>query len=476
MKLAKTIIVFQVFILIIGLFMIPRPTMAMFACSANDQCLGMGRDPNEFCNLLTTRSVCESNQCCQWFNLPAALITASTTSQNTSTVESSTATADLVFNPQVPGFIARYVFRDNSTRPIADTIKTIFEYGIKVVGLMALIAIMVGGFIWLSAGGNSQKVTEAKQWISSSLVGLLLLLFSYTILNTINPNLVNLKLSTIKKLDRINIAYENKTDPRQFNEDNAQKTMTIASSTDPAGRVACCVINTPQIHGNSLVGVQTLNCATYQATFYKGAGANSIEALCRQFYQNHAGLELVGDLPFTSASEAKRIGARSAAMFAGNCEDSEIFRETCMGKNHEDYCQSRNVGSSCITNDNYWGYCNRQKECTKCAGYGQTAEHSYQCPTYIGILDNNNNVRPLKNLSNSPQVLGDQCGNDVAGCLSMSRSHQQCLCFGSFCYQECLNNGGYRGSWISQAVCLNIEPNKRHLYVGINSAQPTCRR
>jgi len=398
---------------------------------------------------------------------------------NASSVTTSNVTSDpLIFKPQVPGLLTQIVFNDNSTGPIAETIKTIFEYGIKVIALLALIVTIIGGFLWSIAGGNGQKVGEAKQWIFSGLGGLMIILFSYVLLNTINPALVNLKTSTIKSIGKLNLIYENKSDPNQFHEDNAQRTMTIASSTNPDGIIACCIINTPQVHNNSIRGVQTLNCATYQATYYKGLGANSAENLCKQFYENRSGLTLNGEIPLTTPEQAKTIGSRSAALFVGQCETNELFREICMGKDHEDYCKIKSIGSSCITNDNYWGYCNEQKECSKCVGYGQVAEHSYQCPTYIGVLDANNNVRPLKDLSNSPQVLGHQCGSEAVGCLSTSNRYQQCLCYGSFCYNECRQNGGYEAGLLSfrDSVCKNIQSDKRHLYVGINSAQPTCRR
>jgi hypothetical protein len=396
-----------------------------------------------------------------------------------STVEtSSESAASLIFNPQIKGFLPRYVFEENSTKPIAEVIKIIFEYGIKVIALMALIVTIIGGLLWSIAGGSSQKVGEAKQWIFSGLSGLLLILFSYVLLNTINPALVNLKTSTIKTIGKLNLVYENKSDPNQFHEDNAQRTMTIASSTNPNGSIACCIINTPQVHANAIRGVQTLNCATYQTTYYKGLGADSAEALCKQFYESRSGLTLNSEIPLTTPAEAKAIGSRSAALFVGRCETNELFKEICMGKDHEDYCKIKNIGSSCITSDNYWGYCNGQKECSKGVGYGQEAEHSYQCPTYIGILDANNNVRPLKDMSSSPQVFGHKCGDEASGCLSTS-NNKQCLCYGSFCYNECKENGGFESTgffgW-GRDICKNIRPNQRSLYVGINSSQPNCRR
>jgi hypothetical protein len=100
---------------------------------------------------------------------------------------------------QIPG----YTYDTNktgSTYNIATYIKAIYNYGVGIVGILAAVGIMVGGFIWLTAGGNASKVGEAQAWIGSSISGLALVMFAYLILNTINPALVNLKISTVKQV------------------------------------------------------------------------------------------------------------------------------------------------------------------------------------------------------------------------------------------------------------------------------------
>ncbi len=70
-------------------------------------------------------------------------------------------------------------------------IKAIYKYAIVVIALLAVITMMFGGILWITAAGSPDRVTEAKSWIGSSITGLVLALLSYIILYNVNPNLVN---------------------------------------------------------------------------------------------------------------------------------------------------------------------------------------------------------------------------------------------------------------------------------------------
>ncbi|MFA5318268.1 MAG: pilin [Patescibacteria group bacterium] len=80
-----------------------------------------------------------------------------------------------------------------STATIAQYIKAIYQYGIGIVGILAAVVLMFGGLLWLTAGGDAGRVSEAKEWIKASLLGLVIALCSYVILLTINPDLVNFR-------------------------------------------------------------------------------------------------------------------------------------------------------------------------------------------------------------------------------------------------------------------------------------------
>ncbi|HRH32743.1 MAG TPA: 3D domain-containing protein [bacterium] len=78
------------------------------------------------------------------------------------------------------------------------------RYAIGIVGIIAVIVLMLGGIIWLTAAGNPHQIDEAKKMIAGSLIGLFLVFGSYSILYLVNPNLTvmkNLQIGYINKID-----------------------------------------------------------------------------------------------------------------------------------------------------------------------------------------------------------------------------------------------------------------------------------
>ncbi len=63
--------------------------------------------------------------------------------------------------------------------------------------------IIVGGLLWLTAGGAADRVSTAKSFIESSLVGLVIALTSFLILYAINPNLVGFEGLKVKYIERV---------------------------------------------------------------------------------------------------------------------------------------------------------------------------------------------------------------------------------------------------------------------------------
>ncbi len=72
-------------------------------------------------------------------------------------------------------------------------INYLFIFGLGLIAFLALVQMMLGGLTYILAAGNVAKVEEAKDTIKQALIGLGLLLVSYLLLNTINPDLVNLR-------------------------------------------------------------------------------------------------------------------------------------------------------------------------------------------------------------------------------------------------------------------------------------------
>jgi hypothetical protein len=93
--------------------------------------------------------------------------------------------------PTLHGGSATFNFTGD-TAPIAEYIKAIYAFAVGAVGIVAAVVLMIGGVMWITAGGNASNVGEAKSMITAALTGMVLVLTSYLILGQVNPALVNL--------------------------------------------------------------------------------------------------------------------------------------------------------------------------------------------------------------------------------------------------------------------------------------------
>lgn len=91
---------------------------------------------------------------------------------------------------------------------IAEYIIAIYRYLVIIGAVVATLLIMVGGIMYLLAGGMPSNVDKAKGIIMNALAGLAILLFSHLLLEIINPNLVNLKSIEIQTVQKQKIEFE----------------------------------------------------------------------------------------------------------------------------------------------------------------------------------------------------------------------------------------------------------------------------
>jgi len=74
----------------------------------------------------------------------------------------------------------------------------IFNFCIIIAAVAAFVVLIYGGIRYLFSSNNPGSMKEARIWIYSGIVGLLIALVSYLILNTINPEIIVPKLEEIK--------------------------------------------------------------------------------------------------------------------------------------------------------------------------------------------------------------------------------------------------------------------------------------
>lgn len=138
----------------------------------------------------------------------------------------------------------------------------LYKYALGIVTLIAVLMIMVGGIVWLTAGGNQERVANAKKYISGSLIGLALALFSYTILRTINPALIKFESLKIQQVGLVeteretsdNTLCSNPNNPTKFNDKEKCENQTTCSSQNACVRDqndwCCACLDCEVIPGN----------------------------------------------------------------------------------------------------------------------------------------------------------------------------------------------------------------------------------
>jgi len=58
---------------------------------------------------------------------------------------------------------------------------SVINVALGFLGIVAVVIILIGGFKWMTAGGNEEKVSEARKLILAGVVGLVIILASWAI-------------------------------------------------------------------------------------------------------------------------------------------------------------------------------------------------------------------------------------------------------------------------------------------------------
>ncbi len=80
---------------------------------------------------------------------------------------------------------------------LASYIQHIFIFFIGASIIVSLCVIIIAGARWIASGGNSSTISKSKERIKGAVIGVLIGIFSYSILYFINPDLVQLELREI---------------------------------------------------------------------------------------------------------------------------------------------------------------------------------------------------------------------------------------------------------------------------------------
>lgn len=178
----------------------------------------------------------------------------------------------LQFKPNVPieGVIeSKKISSDWST--LTDYISRLYKYIIGIAAILSVLMITLAGMMWLTAGGNASQVGKAKQWIGGALVGLVLALLSYSILNIINPNIVALKVpSAIKGIDEIKSGCSWQKDPCSSLTQNTGSGGACGDQWDEDKGNCCCRVSSDSTGcciTKEKFGSRNMSCTTVESRY-----------------------------------------------------------------------------------------------------------------------------------------------------------------------------------------------------------------
>lgn len=101
------------------------------------------------------------------------------------------ASAALHLNLDYPAFGG---FDLNNNQDLNQIVAWFYYFIIGIAGLSAFVMLVWGGIQYLTSAGSPTAISDAKDRIKSALLGLLLILTSWLILQVVNPELTTLRL------------------------------------------------------------------------------------------------------------------------------------------------------------------------------------------------------------------------------------------------------------------------------------------
>lgn len=113
---------------------------------------------------------------------------------------------------------------------IGQYIQGMYKYAVMIITLLSVIMIIFAGVQWTISGGSPDKINSSKQIITRSITGLVIALGSYTLLRTINPDLVEFRALQVLRVAAVAVIPEDTTMPEGVPKEPPDKKLVSISN------------------------------------------------------------------------------------------------------------------------------------------------------------------------------------------------------------------------------------------------------
>ena len=67
------------------------------------------------------------------------------------------------------------------TGDVRNVVVSLINVLLGILGVVALVIILIGGFRWMTSGGNEESVASARQTIAAGIIGLIIIFVAYAV-------------------------------------------------------------------------------------------------------------------------------------------------------------------------------------------------------------------------------------------------------------------------------------------------------
>ena len=78
----------------------------------------------------------------------------------------------------------------NTQQQLPETIGNIIKVIIGLIGLIALVIFIAGGFLWMTAGGDEDQIKKAKSLMKNAVIGIAIVVLAYAATSFIIDRLI----------------------------------------------------------------------------------------------------------------------------------------------------------------------------------------------------------------------------------------------------------------------------------------------
>jgi len=70
------------------------------------------------------------------------------------------------------------------------TVKTVITAGLSIIGVLFLVLMIYGGFLWMTDRGNEAQVKKAQKLIEAAVIGIIIVVSAYAITQFVNTYII----------------------------------------------------------------------------------------------------------------------------------------------------------------------------------------------------------------------------------------------------------------------------------------------